>query len=139
MPGLVGLITRMPREWAEPQLSLMLGALRHEAFYGSGKWIDATNGIYVGWVTRSGSFTDEMPLHNENEDVTLVFSGEEYPEPDLAPALKARGHCFADEGPSYLVHRCEEERDFPKQLNGRFHGLVAHRSRGTAMLFNDRF
>ena len=29
--------------------------------------------------------------------------------------------------------------DFPKGLNGRFHGLVADRARGTVMLFNDRY
>ena len=37
------------------------------------------------------------------------------------------------------MHRYEEEADFPKGLNGRFHGLVADAKRGTAMLFNDRF
>ena len=39
MPGLVGLITRMPREWAEPQLLRMLETLRHESFYVSGTWM----------------------------------------------------------------------------------------------------
>ena len=46
---------------------------------------------------------------------------------------------MVQDGPSYLVHRYEEEPDFPKRLNGRFHGLVADRARGTAILFNDRF
>ena len=139
MPGLVGLITGMPREWAEPQLLRMLETLRHEAFYVSGTWIDAANGIYVGWVARQGSFDDGMPLSNETGEVTLVFSGEEFPEPGTASALKARGHAVMLGGPSYLVHRYEEESDFPKRLNGRFHGLVADRARGTAILFNDRF
>src|SRR5208283_2797766 len=35
--------------------------------------------------------------------------------------------------------RYEEEQDFPKGLNGRFHGLVADRRNGIAMLFNDRY
>ena len=43
------------------------------------------------------------------------------------------------DGPSYLVHRYEEEPDFPKGLNGRFHGLLADRANGKVMLFNDRF
>jgi len=93
----------------------------------------------VGWVARRGSFAAGMPLHNEHGDVTLVFSGEEFPEPGLAAGLQARGHSFAPEGPSYLVHRYEEESDFPKGLNGRFHGLIVDRSRGTSLLFNDRF
>jgi asparagine synthase (glutamine-hydrolysing) len=105
----------------------------------SGTWIDAANGIYVGWVAREGSFADGMPLHNESGDVTLVFSGEEFPGPGTASALRARGHTVAPDEPSYLVHRYEDEPDFPKGLNGRFHGLVADRRKGTAMLFNDRF
>jgi asparagine synthase (glutamine-hydrolysing) len=80
-----------------------------------------------------------MPLQNERGDVTLVFSGEEFPDPDLIPALRERGHAIQDNPASYLVHRYEEESDFPKGLNGRFHGLIVDRSRGTSLLFNDRF
>jgi len=139
MPGLVGLVTKLPREWAEPQLSRMLDSLRHEAFYVSGTWVDEDLGIYVGWVARQGSFDAAMPLQNETNDITLIFSGEEFPEPGMASALKARGHVVAQDGPSYLVHRYEEEPNFPRRLNGRFHGLVADRTRGTSMLFNDRY
>ena len=116
----------------------MLQTLCHESFYVSGTWTDRENGIYVGWIARRGSFADGMPLRNEIGEITLVFSGEEFPEPGTASALKAEGHAIGD-GPSYLVHRYEEEPDFPKGLNGRFHGLVADRARGTAMLFNDRY
>jgi asparagine synthase (glutamine-hydrolysing) len=138
LPGIVGLITNRPRASAEQELRVMLDSLCHEPFYASGTWIDAANGIYVGWVARAGSFGDGMPLQNEGGEVTLVFSGEEFPEPGTAAALRARGHAVQD-GASYLVHRYEEEPDFPKGLNGRFHGLLADRARGTAMLFNDRY
>jgi asparagine synthase (glutamine-hydrolysing) len=139
MPGLVGLITKKPREWAEPQLLLMLEALRHESFYVSGTWVDESLGVYVGWVARRGFFDDDMPLQNERGDVTMFFSGEEFPEPSMISGLRQRGHSIAPGGASYLVHRYEDEPDFPKGLNGRFHGLTADRTRGTAVLFNDRF
>jgi asparagine synthase (glutamine-hydrolysing) len=139
LPGIVGLITNRPRASAEQELRAMLDSICHESFYASGTWIDAANGIYVGWVARAGSFADGMPLQNEGGDVTLVFSGEEFPEPGTASALRARGHAISKDGASYLVHRYEEEPDFPKGLNGRFHGLLADRARGTAMLFNDRY
>jgi len=139
MPGIVGLITKLPREIAERQLCQMVKALCHEPFYSSGTSVDSLSGIYVGWVAQTGSFADGMPLHNERADKTLVFSGEEFPEPDTRKVLRERGHDVCAEAPSYLVHRYEEEPDFPKGLNGRFHGLVADRTRGTAMLFNDRF
>ena len=138
MPGIFGLITSKPREWAEPQLLRMLKILRHESFFVTGTWIDEKAGIYVGWTARENSFSDGMPVQNERGDTTLVFSGEEYPEPHTIQSLKERGHQFKA-GPSYLVHLYEEDTPFPKSLNGRFQGLVADRTRGVATLFNDRY
>ena len=124
MPGIVGIITKRPRAWAENELSQMLKTMLHESFYTSGIWSDPSLGIYVGWVARRGSFAAEMPVQNERSDITLIFSGEEFPKPGTVDALRSRGHVFAEDGASYLIHRYEEEPDFPKQLNGRFHGLV---------------
>jgi len=139
LPGIVGLITKRPRAEAEQELLAMLRTLCHESFYACGTWMDEAQGIYVGWIARKGSFADKMPLFNESREVALCFSGEEFPEPGFVAALKARGHAMNPAEASYLVHRYEEEADFPKQLNGRFHGFVADRTRGTAVLFNDRY
>src|SRR5258708_9801673 len=139
MPGIVGLITKMPRTWAEPEAKRMVDALRHESFYRTGTWIDESAGVYVGWAVRENSFSDGMPLCNEREDVSLVFSGEEYPEPETARQLKGRGHSLDTEGSAYLVHLYEEDPTFPAGLNGIFHGLLMDRARGTATLFNDRY
>ena len=117
----------------------MVESLRHESFYATGIWIDEISGLYVGWAARRGSFADGMPLRNERGDVMLAFSGEEYPEPGTAQRLQARGHELEVDGPSYLVHLYEDYPAFPAGLNGRFHGLLADRNRGTAMLFNDRY
>jgi asparagine synthase (glutamine-hydrolysing) len=117
----------------------MVEALRHESFYETGTWIDERLGVYVGWVVRKNSFADGMPLCNEGKDVVLVFSGEEYPEPETTRRLKERGHRLKANGPSYLVHLSEEEQLFPAGLNGRFHGLLTDLGRGSATLFNDRY
>jgi asparagine synthase (glutamine-hydrolysing) len=139
VPGLVGLITAMPRQCAELQVCRMLKTLCHESFYVSGTWSDPELGLYLGWVARRGSFADGMPVRNEDDQIALFFSGEEFPEPGLKKALRQRGHQFLDGDCSYLVHRYEDEADFPKGLNGRFQGLVVDRHQGTATLFNDRF
>src|SRR5437764_2215394 len=107
MPGIVGLITNLPREIAERHLREMVQALCHEPFYASGTWVDSEHGLYVGWIARKGSFADAMPLHNERGDKTLVFSGEEFPEPGIRQRLRDRGHDLAAHGASYLVHRYE--------------------------------
>ena len=129
MPGIVGLITKRQPAEAEGELRAMLESIRHEPFYTTGTWMDAAAGIYVGWVARQNSFSANMPLETERGDVTLLFSGEEFPEPGTR---KVRGE-------SYLVDRYDREVDFPRRLNGRFHGLLSDRSRGMATLFNDRF
>jgi len=139
MPGIVGLITKLPRAAAEQQLLAMVKCLRHESFYNCGTWSDEEHGVYVGWVARRGSFADGMPIRNEDGEVSLFFSGEEFPDPDWKRTLREHGHQFSNEESSYLVHRYEDEADFPKELNGRFHGLVADRRQGTTTLFNDRY
>ena len=130
MPGIVGLVTRMPRQRAERQLRRMVETLRHESFYETGTWIDEPIGVYVGWSARRGPFSDRMPLRNERGDVMLVFSGEEFAEPGISRRLKERGHDLALDGPDYLVHLCEDDPTFPAGLNGRFHGLVGRPDSG---------
>jgi asparagine synthase (glutamine-hydrolysing) len=139
MPGIAGLITKMPREQAVAQLSQMVETLRHESFYVAGTWIDESAGIYVGWTALENSFASAMPLFNERNDVCLVFSGEEYAEPGTACRLKELGHSLDKGEASYLVHVYEQGPEFPRTLNGLFHGLVVDQARGVATLFNDRF
>jgi len=140
MPGIVGLITGMPRDRAERILLRMVEPMRHEDSYTSGTWIDESLGVYVGWIARRGSFAGDMPVCNEYDDVVLVFSGEEYRDPACINQLKRRGHGFEAEGAAYLPHLYEEDPvGFAATLNGRFHGLLSDRKGRTATLFNDRY
>lgn len=139
MPGIVGLITKMRPEIAQAKLLQMLSTMQHETSYVTGTWCDEALGVYFGWVARKGSFADGMPLRNEDGNLLLAFSGEEYPDPSLRDVLRGKGHSVLSEGPSYLVHLAEEEADFPRSLNGRFHGLLIDRRQRTATLFNDRY
>lgn len=140
MPGIVGLISRMPPEAAKRELLQMATSMCHESFYVAGVWTDEARGVYVGWIEREGSFCAAMPLKNERDDIVLVFSGEEFPEPGTPQRLQEQCHQLSGAEASYLVHLYEENRQsFPATLNGRFHGLLMDRSRETLMLFNDRY
>ncbi|HEY3044198.1 MAG TPA: asparagine synthase-related protein, partial [Vicinamibacterales bacterium] len=139
MPGIVGLLTAMPRARAKAELLRMVQALGHEPFYRSGTWSDESLGVYVGWAVPKNSFSDGMPLWNERCDIGLVFSGEEFPASATIRGLPWRQHEMAPDRPSYLVHLADEDRSFPAGLNGTFHGLLIDRRRGTATLFNDRY
>lgn len=90
MPGIVGLITAMPKERAERELARMLACLQHEPTYTSGIHVDESSGVYAGWVARKASFASAMPVRNESGDVTLLFSGEEFPPAGTLQNLKER-------------------------------------------------
>lgn len=139
MPGLVGLITEMPRERAEAELLRMVAALRHETWYASGTWIDEALGVYIGWVVHNQSIAERMPQFNEHRDLVLAFAGEDFPEPGIRQRLIDRSHTGVTDGNSYLVHKAEDEPDFPHSLNGSFQGVLVDRREGTATLFNDRY
>jgi asparagine synthase (glutamine-hydrolysing) len=139
MPGLVGCVTKRPREWAELQVERMVESLRHESFYATGTWSDESLGVYVGWISRRNSFDGGLPLRNGRGDVVLLFSGEEYPEPGSVRCLREEGHAVDSGGASCLVHRYQGSASYFAGLNGRFHGLLADQNRGVATLFNDRY
>ena len=52
MPGIVGLVTKMPRKRAELELLRMVETLRHESFYVTGTWVEESLGLYLGWTAR---------------------------------------------------------------------------------------
>jgi asparagine synthase (glutamine-hydrolysing) len=129
----------MPRQRATSELQRMLGVVRHESFYAARTLIDEELGLYVGWTAHAGSFSDEDAQRNEADDVTLVFSGEDFSPAGTAQALKARGHVLGGAASAYLVHLYEEGVSFPAALNGLFHGVVADRRKRCVSLFNDRY
>lgn len=139
MPGIVGLISAMPREQAEQQLRQMLATMCHESFYVSGTWCDAELGLYVGWVAHRDSFSEKMPLRDGRTGTTLIFSGEEFSE--AAPVATPTDRVGPNESrsPNYLINLRGIEKDFPKSLNGRFHGILADPNAGALTLFNDRY
>ncbi len=139
MPGLVGLQTDKPRSWAEPQLKRMVESLHHEKFYVSGTWVDESVGLYVGWVSRRHSFSGGLPLMCDQGNTALIFSGDHFSgSSSVQRATKSNSQDFG-ESSTHLTHCVESEPDFPRSLNGRFHGILADRRRRTATLFNDRY
>lgn len=139
MPGIVGLISKVPGDQARRLLKRMVSTMSHEDFYSSGTLADESLGVYVGWTSRSGSAFSRMPVLSERSGVALVFSGEEFPDPEVARRFKYDGEASSEGSPSYLARWYEEDPSFPKGLNGRFHGVVVDRRRCRVLLFNDRY
>ena len=139
MPGIVGLITKMPPQRAEQELGRMVSSVRHEPFYETGTWTDERLGVYVGWTARTGSLPGALPLRDQTGDVVLVFSGEEFSAPETLQQSSGSGPADGTQGSPNLLELYKEGANFPASLNGRFQGLLTDRVRGTSTLFNDRY
>lgn len=128
MPGLVGLITKIPRQDAEEQLRRMVASLCYEPDRISRNWSDESLGVYAGLVERSRHEASCAPIQNDNRDRTLLFSGEVF-----------RGKRDESDGDADLMRHVEDDSCFPNRLNGLFHGLLADQRNRRAILFNDRY
>ncbi len=140
MPGIAGIIAKTSGKVFEKRLGIMLDCMIHEKFYTSGKYVNDSIGFYVGWVCREGSFSDCMPQWNENNDLCLFFSGEDFQDKEFIENLKSLGHSFNALNASYLIHMYEEAGyKFYEQLNGRFNGIILDLKYNKIILFNDRY
>jgi len=81
---------------------------------------------YVGLGMRRLSIIDveneKQPIHNERNDILVVFNGEIYNYINLRQILRGKGHCFyTDSDTEVIVHLYEEyEERFVNYLNGIF-------------------
>ncbi|MFX0196080.1 MAG: asparagine synthase-related protein [Candidatus Hodarchaeota archaeon] len=140
MPGIVGIISKTPREKNVTDLDFMVECMIHEPFYTFGTYVDDELGLYAGWVCHRGSFSDCMPITNEKKDLVLLFSGENFTDKEVSEQLKRQGHEFDRSNASYLIHLYEEEGDgFLQLLNGWFSGILLDLRKAEAVLFNDRY
>ena len=64
----------------------------------------------------------KQPIHNEEEDIWVVFNGEIYNYQDLTADLKKRGHTFYTKSDTEVIVHCYEEFGdlFLEHLEGMF-------------------
>ena len=119
MPGIAGIIGPLAKN--SNTLHSMVGCMLHESFYASQTYTNERLGLSAGWACLKGSFADCLPIWNENKDVCLIFSGEDFSDRAVLDSLKSKGHQFEAGNASYLVHLYEEdEAGFFERLNGWF-------------------
>jgi len=140
MPGIVGIVSQRPPQEHYGLLKSMVKCLIHEPFYTNGTYINEELGLWSGWACHDGTFGDCLPIWNEKKDICLLFSGEDFADQAEIDALRMRGHEFASEDASYLVHLYEEMGyEFLEKLNGWFSGLLLDLREQKFILFNDRY
>jgi asparagine synthase (glutamine-hydrolysing) len=141
LPGIAGIFNKRAGGGAEGrELDRMVTPMLHESYYTSGTHSSEDHGVGAGFVTIKGSFSDCMPIRNEEGTVALVLTGECFADSGTISSLTSRGHRFAAGDASYLVHFYEEQgEDFFGRVNGWFNGLLIDERSGRSYLFNDRY
>jgi asparagine synthase (glutamine-hydrolysing) len=140
MPGITGIITNTFPPPQSGMLPAMTQCLMHEPFYRSGTYANAELNLEIGWTCHRGAFSDCLPMWNEDRDVCLIFSGEDFEDPKAVADLKSKGHAFEPGNASYLVHLYEElGLPFLEKINGWFSGVLLDLRQKKVLLFNDRY
>ncbi len=118
----------------------MVKCMMHEPFYSTGTYANDRMGLWGGWVCHKDSFSDCLPIWNEQKNVCLLFSGETFVDSLELDKLRASGHRFNANDASYLMHLYEETGiSFLERLNGWFSGVLMDFREGKVVLFNDRY
>jgi asparagine synthase (glutamine-hydrolysing) len=139
MPGLTGILTNHPTGAEEATVQSMVDAMLHEPFYSHGFYADRKAGLFLGYVSIKGSFSDCMPIWNEDRTCVMFLTGECYSDQAPLDALRNRAHQFNAEDASFLIHQYEESGvGFLSALNGWINGLILDLREQRALLFNDR-
>ncbi len=117
----------------------MLQAMKHEAFYTSGIYSEESLNLRVGWMAPENPFCESMPLVNEEQDIVMIFHGEDFSRNRSHLRLKGdRSPAF--QGTSYLIRLYEKMGEsFLRELNGWFAGVLIDLNQRKALLFNDRY
>ena len=140
MPGIAGIIAQSTSLESSGAIGAMVGSMEHEPFHRSGTLLNGAMGLRVGWVCDEGSFSDCLPIWNENKDVCVIFSGEHFADRTEMERLRAGGHACSDYTAGSLVHLYEEYgMKFFGMLNGWFSGLLIDLREHKTILFNDRY
>lgn len=140
MPGIFGLISDKPVQETRAIIASMASVMSYEPSYTLGTYQAESLGIYIGWAILAGSFSDGMPLWNEQKDICLFLSGEVFTDSEELARSKRARHTLNPAEAGHLVDLYEEHGcEFFSRLNGSFAGLLLDTRQGKAFLFNDRY
>ncbi len=123
MPGIFGLIGEKPIQESREVIAAMAGSMSHESSssYSSGVYSNESLGVCIGWTSLGGSFSDCMPIWNEQKDICLFLTGEVFADSEELSGLRRDGHQLNPEDARYLVDLYEEHGcAFLERLNGLF-------------------
>jgi asparagine synthase (glutamine-hydrolysing) len=121
-------------------LERMIARLHHRGPDGSGMFIDGPIGLAHARLSIIDLAGGHQPIHNETNDVWVVFNGEIFNFVELRAILEAQGHRFYTHSDTeVIVHLYEEYGDaFVAHLNGQFAIALWDQRKQRLVLARDR-
>jgi asparagine synthase (glutamine-hydrolysing) len=140
MCGIAGIIDFDGLGPAEPLLRRMLGLVRHRGPDAFGTYTDRHVGIASTRLSIIDLSGGDMPIHNEDGSIWVVYNGEVFNYPELRVDLEKRGHRFyTTTDTEVLVHLYEEQgSDLFHSLNGQFGFALWDKRKQQLLLGRDR-
>ena len=141
MCGIAGILnTSFGPPPARPELSAMIGMLRHRGPDGFGYYADDVLGMAHARLSIIDLEGGWQPIHNEDKTVWVVFNGEIFNYIELRQTLEASGHRFYTHSDTeVIVHLYEQYGDeFVQHLNGQFGIALWDKAKQRLVLARDR-
>jgi asparagine synthase (glutamine-hydrolysing) len=139
MPGFAGILARRLFGDEEYKIRAMLEVTLREPFYTHGIYVDPRIRAFIGYTSLESSFSDCMPIWNNDGSKVMFVSGECYVDDDMASQLRRIFPEVNLARANFLIHLYEANPErFFLNLNGRLSGVILDLKRQNAVLFNDR-
>ncbi len=118
----------------------MIGTLEYRGPDGFGFHLDGPVGLAHARLAIIDLSTGDQPVHNEVQDIWVVFNGEIFNYKELRAQLQGLGHRFYTQSDTeVIVHLYEEHGDrFVEHLNGQFAIALWDQRRSRLVLARDR-
>lgn len=142
MCGIAGMIGIEPAYCAHAwDVHQMCQTLAHRGPDDEGIYVRGRAGLGMRRLSIIDLSTGHQPIHNEEQNLWVVFNGEIYNFPELRPELEARGHRFyTNSDTEVIVHLYEEHGvDCVKKLRGMFAFALWDQRKEKLLLARDRF
>lgn len=142
MCGIAGMIGIEPGYRAEAaDVHQMCQTIVHRGPDDEGIYVHGRAGLGMRRLSIIDLSTGHQPIHNEEQNLWVVFNGEIYNFPELRPELEARGHRFyTNSDTEVIVHLYEEYGiECVKKLRGMFALALWDQRKEKLLLARDRF
>jgi asparagine synthase (glutamine-hydrolysing) len=138
--GIAGIVARPDEVVEAADVHRMCQTIVHRGPDDEGIRADGPVGVGMRRLSIIDLSGGRQPIHNENQNVWVVFNGEIYNFPELRHDLEARGHTFYTHSDTEVIVHLYEEMgaDCVNKLRGMFAIALYDKQKRSLLLARDR-